>query len=174
MDESDPAGSDGAGKLRRELSGNADFYGKPQSTILGRGKYDIAPPGAADMIVTFRNIHNWMAGGYSSEVFAAAFRALKPGGVLGIVEHRGKPGRQDPAARSGYIAEAFVIELAESAGFRWVTASEINANPRDTKDYPKGVWTLPPSYALGDVDRSKYAAIGESDRMTLKFIKPAR
>ena len=104
----------------------------------------------------------------------AAFRALKPGGVLGIVEHLAKPGWQDPAARSGYVTEEFVVELAASAGFRLMGASEVNANPKDTKDYPKGVWTLPPSYALGNINRSKYEAIGESDRMTLKFIKPAR
>ena len=146
----------------------------PKFTVLARDRYDVAPPGSADLVLTFRNVHNWMGGGYANEVFSAAFRALKPGGVLGIVEHRAKPGRQDPAARSGYVTEAFVIELAESAGFRWVAASEINANPRDTKDYPKGVWTLPPSYAAGEVDRQKYAAIGESDRMTLKFVKPAR
>ena len=164
----------GAGKLQREVLQNAVVYGKPNFTVLAKGRYDVAPPGSADLVLTFRNVHNWMDGGYASEVFSAAFRALKPGGVLGIVEHRAKPGRQDPAARSGYVTEAFVIELAESAGFRRVAASEINANPKDTKDYPKGVWALPPSYAAGNTDRSKYTAIGEADRMTLKFIKPAR
>ena len=162
-----------AGKLELEFLKNADVYGKPKFTVLAKGTYDVAPPGSADLVLTFRNVHNWMDEGYANEVFRAAFRALKPGGVLGIVEHRAKPGQQDPKARSGYVAEAFVIELAESAGFRRVAASEINANPKDTKDYPKGVWALPPSYAAGNTDRSKYAAIGESDRMTLKFIKPA-
>jgi predicted methyltransferase len=164
----------GYGKLQREFLQNADVYGRPKFTILAKGRYDVAPPGSADLVLSFRNVHNWMGEGYANEVFSAAFRALKPGGVLGIVEHRAKPGQQDPKARSGYVAEAFVIELAESAGFRWVAASEINANPKDTKDYPKGVWALPPSYAAGEVDRLKYTAIGESDRMTLKFVKPAR
>lgn len=163
-----------AGTLQREFLRGADVYGKPKFTVLAKGRYDVAPPGTADLVLTFRNVHNWMDGGYANDVFRAVFRALKPGGVLGIVEHRAKPGRQDPAARSGYVTETFVIELAESAGFRWVAASEINANPRDTRNYEKGVWTLPPSFAAGEVDRLKYTAIGESDRMTLKFIKPER
>jgi len=173
LDDPDSTTTRQAGKLRREILGNPDLYGKPQFTVLAKGRHEVVPAGAADMILSFRNVHNWMAGGYANEVFSAAFRALKPGGVLGIVEHRAKPGRQDPEARSGYVAEAFVIELALSAGFRLAAASEINANAKDTKDYPKGVWSLPPSYASGDFDRSKFAAIGESDRMTLKFIKPA-
>jgi len=164
----------GAVRLQREFLQNANLYGKPKFTVLGRGRYEIAPPGSADLILSFRNVHNWMAGGYADEVFSATFRALKPGGVLGIVEHRAQPGRQDPVARSGYVTEAFVIELAAAAGFRLAAASEINANPRDRKDHPKGVWTLAPSYASGNVDRSKYEAIGESDRMTLRFVKPAR
>jgi len=172
--DADAIAGSGGGKLQREFLQNSDVYGTPKFTVLAKGRYDVAAPDSADLVLTFRNVHNWMGGGYANEVFSAAFRALKPGGVLGIVEHRAKPGPQDPAARSGYVAEAFVIELAETAGFRWVAASEINANPKDTKDYPKGVWTLPPSYAAGEVDRQKYAEIGESDRMTLRFIKPAR
>ena len=172
--EPEAIAGNGGGKLQREFLQNADMYGKPKFMVLAKGRYDVAPLGSADLVLTFRNVHNWMEGGYAREVFSAAFRALKPGGVLGIVEHRAKPGQQDPKARSGYVAEAFVIELAASAGFRWVAASEINANPKDTKDYPKGVWTLPPSYAAWNTDRSKYAAIGESDRMTLKYIKPAQ
>ena len=172
--DADAIAGSGAGKLQRELLQNADIYGMPKFTVLAKERYDVAPPGSADLVLTFRSVHNWMGGGYANQVFNAAFRALKPGGVLGVVEHRAKPGRQDPAARSGYVTEAFVIELAETAGFRWVATSEINANPKDTKDYPKGVWTLPPTYAAGEADRLKYAAIGESDRMTLRFIKPAR
>jgi predicted methyltransferase len=115
-----------------------------------------------------------MGAGTEDEAFAAMFRALKPGGVLGLVQHRGDPSvKQDPKAGSGYVNEDYVIALAKKAGFELAEKSEINANPKDTKDYPKGVWTLPPSLRLGDEDREKYLAIGESDRMTLKFVKPA-
>jgi predicted methyltransferase len=100
---------------------------------------------------------------------------LKPGGVLGVVEHRGNPAiAQDPKATSGYVNQSYAVRLIESAGFRLVGISETNANPRDTKDYPRGVWTLPPSYAEGDKDLARYAAIGESDRFTLKFVKPRK
>ena len=133
----------------------------------------IAPEGTADLVLTFRNVHNWMSKGNEAAAFAAFFKALKPGGVLGVVEHRAdskKP--MDPKAKSGYVTEKFVIDLAKKAGFQLAEKSEINANPKDTKDHPEGVWTLPPTYRLGDKDREKYAAIGESDRMTLKFVKP--
>jgi predicted methyltransferase len=107
-------------------------------------------------------------------VFKAMHRALKPGGVLGIVEHRGNPALpQDPKAASGYVTEDHVIKLAKAAGFQLAGRSEINANLKDTKDYPEGVWTLPPTLRMKDVDREKYLTIGESDRMTLKFVKPA-
>lgn len=138
-------------------------------------KLEMAPPGSADMVLTFRNVHNWMRRGYAEDVFKAMYRALKPGGILGLTEHRGdrtKP--QDPKAATGYVQEDRVIKLAEQAGFQLAGRSEINANPKDTKNYPAGVWTLPPTLRLGDVDRSKYLAIGESDRMTLKFIKPLK
>ncbi len=115
-----------------------------------------------------------MGAGTEDEAFAAMFRALKPGGVLGLVQHRGDPDvAQDPKAGLGYVNQDYVIKLAKKAGFELAEKSEINANPQDTKDYPKGVWTLPPSLRLGDEDREKYLAIGESDRMTLKFVKPA-
>jgi len=114
-----------------------------------------------------------MRRGDAAILFDAMYRALKPGGILGLVQHRGDPETpQDPAARSGYVHEAHVVALAEKAGFELVARSEINANPKDTKDHPEGVWTLPPNLRLGDVDRDKYLAIGESDRMTLKFRKP--
>jgi len=164
---------DEPGGLRAQVVGNPGVHGVPVFTVLDRGSYDIAPAGSADMVVTFRNVHNWMAAGFAAEAFRAMYRALKPGGVLGIEEHRAKPGPQDARARSGYVTEAFVVGLAESAGFRLVAASEVNANPKDTRDHPKGVWALPPSYALGAAERARYAAIGESDRMTLKFVKPA-
>lgn len=133
-------------------------------------------PGSADVVLTFRNVHNWMMGDdpYGDEAFAAMYDWLRPGGTLGVVEHR-LP-ENAPASReagSGYMKTSTVIALAEAAGFEYVGASEINANPRDTADWENGVWTLPPVLRGGDVDRDRYMAIGESDRMTLKFRKPA-
>lgn len=149
-----------------------ELYGGVKRTKLAKDG-DIAPPNSADLVVTFRNVHSWMGSGSENEAFASMFRALKPGGVLGLVQHRGDPNvKQDPKAGAGYVNEDHVIELAKKAGFELVKKSEVNANPKDTKDYPKGVWTLPPSLRLGDEDREKYLAIGESDRMTLKFVKP--
>ena len=135
---------------------------------------DIVPAGSVDMVLTFRNIHNWMARDQAPQMFASMFKALKPGGTLGVEEHRGDPSKpQDPQAKSGYVNEQYAIDMIEAQGFKLVAKSEINANPRDTKDYEQGVWTLPPVYRLGDKDREKYAAIGESDRFTLRFVKPA-
>lgn len=137
--------------------------------------------GTADAVLTFRNIHNWMSGGYTEKFFTDAYAALKPGGVLGVVEHRlPSTAMQDPTATSGYVHEDFVKGLATAAGFEFVEASEINANPADTADHPFGVWTLPPNSAtsardgttIEGFDAAKYTAIGESDRMTLKFRKP--
>lgn len=140
---------------------------------------DIAPPGSADLVLTFRNVHNWyMRGGGDARVvhaFEAMYRALKPGGVLGVVDHR-LPADRPIADQedSGYLREDYVIAMAQRAGFVLAGQSPINANPKDTADHPKGVWTLPPTLRLGDVDRDKYQAIGESDRMTLKFVKPSK
>lgn len=134
----------------------------------------IAPPESADMALTFRNVHNWIMAGQEHEFFAAFYAALKPGGVLGVVEHRALPGSaMEVMETSGYVTEAYVKEVAAAAGFEFVESSEINANPSDPTVHPAGVWTLPPNFRLGDQDRDKYAAIGESDRMTLKFMKPA-
>lgn len=131
----------------------------------------IVEPGTADMVLTFRNIHNWNTTANQEAAFKAFFAALKSGGVLGVVEHRAnEKGKFNP--KSGYIKESTVIKMAEKAGFKLAEKSEINANPKDTKNYKDGVWTLPPSLKLGDKDKEKYLAIGESDRMTLKFIKP--
>ena len=125
-----------------------------------------------DMILTFRNVHNWVRNDIAEEMFKQLNSLLKPGGVLGLVAHRGTPEMTEKKhATTGYLADSVIISLAERSGFELVDTSEINANPRDTKDHPEGVWTLPPSYRLGDVDRAKYQAIGESDRMTLKFVK---
>jgi predicted methyltransferase len=144
------------------------------------GKAAEVPVGSADAVLTFRNVHNWRMGyrrdgkpDYSAEAFRQMFAMLKPGGVLGIEDHRLPENAPDERERtSGYIKTSTVVRLAEAAGFRLVAASEVNANPNDTADWPDGVWTLPPSLALKDKDREKYLAIGESDRMTLKFVKP--
>lgn len=132
----------------------------------------VTPPGATDLAMTFRNVHNWIMADQEHEYFAAFFQALKPGGVLGVVEHRASEDADMNVMRTtGYVTEAYVKEIAERAGFVHEASSEINANPRDTKDHPKGVWSLPPFLQSGD--EAKYRAIGESDRMTLKFRKPA-
>lgn len=159
--------------FREKLAGRPDLYGKVSVTTLAAAKSEIAPPGSVDMVVTFRNLHNWMMFGWQREAFEAMYQALKPGGVLGVVEHRGNPRiPQDPKASSGYVNENYAIDLIESVGFKLAGRSEINANPRDTKDYEKGVWALPPNFANGAEDRGRYQAIGESDRFTLKFVKP--
>lgn len=153
---------------------DAATYGKVQLAALpATPGAPSVPGGSADVVLTFRNVHNWLMGGSADAVFAEAYRMLKPGGTLGVVEHR-LPEARDAAAEqtSGYLKESTVITLATKAGFKLAGKSEVNANPKDTADWPKGVWTLPPTYTLGDTDRAKYAAIGESDRMTLKFTKP--
>jgi predicted methyltransferase len=134
---------------------------------------ELGPAESADVVLTFRNAHNWVMAGNEQAMFKAMYAVLRPGGTLGVVDHRAAPD-QPPAEMktSGYLPQDFVIALAEGAGFQLVEKSEVNANPLDTKDYPEGVWTLPPTYTLGDKDRAKYQAIGESDRMTLKFRKP--
>jgi predicted methyltransferase len=158
-----------------KLAARPDLYDRVAVVKLANDGSNIVPPGTMDMVVTFRNVHNWMARGQAEKAFAQMFRALKPGGTLGVVEHRGDPAKaQDPQAKSGYVNEQYAIDLIEAQGFKLVAKSEINANARDTKDYEQGVWTLPPVYRLGDKDRETYAAIGESDRFTLRFVKPAR
>jgi predicted methyltransferase len=156
-----------------KLAADPADYGKVIVTEFAGDQHDIAPPGSADLVVTFRNVHNWMANGTADQAFAAFFKALKPGGVLGIEEHRGRTDQpQDPLAKSGYVREDYAIALAEKAGFKLLDRSEVNANPKDTKDYAVGVWALPPTYRLKDQDHAKYEAIGESDRFTLTFVKP--
>ena len=164
----------GAARFQAKLDADPARYGKVITTVLAPpAKTAIAPAGSADMVLTFRNVHNWMDAGTADAVFAAMHEALKPGGILGVVEHRADPGPQDPRAKSGYVTEEHVIALAREAGFELVDRAEINANPKDTKDYEQGVWTLPPMLRLGEQDRERYLAIGESDRMTLKFRRPA-
>lgn len=167
--------ADGGSPRFKAKMDSMGVYGKVRITAFdpGKGLLDIAPPGSADAVLTFRNVHNWMAAGKAQAVFDAAFKALKPGGVLGVEEHRLPASRpQEAQAPSGYVQEATVIKFAEAAGFKLAGRSEVNANPKDTADHPSGVWTLPPTYALKEQDRAKYQAIGESDRMTLKFVKP--
>jgi predicted methyltransferase len=159
--------------FRAFLSRHPEVFDRVQIGVFDPGRSQLVPDGTADMVVTFRNLHNWMARGVAVPAIADMYRALKPGGVLGIVEHRGPGGtEQDPRAPTGYVNQDYAIALFESAGFRLVATSEINANPRDTKDHPGGVWALPPMLSQGDRDRDRYLAIGESDRFTLKFVKP--
>lgn len=157
------------------LYGSIRFFEFPN---LSRGAA-IYPEGGADVVLTFRNVHNWRMGSqrqgrdYSATAFADMFRMLRPGGTLGVVDHRLPETASDERERSsGYIKRSTVIRLAEAAGFRLVAESEVNANPLDTADWPNGVWTLPPVLRLGEQDRARYLAIGESDRMTLRFVKP--
>lgn len=153
-------------------------FGKATTTLLDPAKDSaIAPAGSADVVLTFRNVHNLLMDGdpVAARAFADFYRALKPGGVLGVVDHR-LPEAADAARErtSGYVKRSTVVRLAEAAGFRLDGESEVNANPKDSANWPKGVWTLPPTFAEGATDRAKYAAIGESDRMTLRFVKPKR
>jgi predicted methyltransferase len=157
------------------LAARPDVYDRVTFVTFPDDGGDAVPEGSLDMVVTFRNMHNWMSRDRAAQAFHSMYRALKPGGVLGVVEHRGNPAvPQDPKAKSGYVNEDYAIRLIEAQGFRLVAKSGVNDNPRDTKDYEQGVWTLPPSYRLGEKDHDKYAAIGESDRFTLRFVKPAR
>ncbi len=163
----------GRDTFRKKLAADPDVYGRIHVTELGRDHYAIAPEGSADLIVTFRNLHNWVEQGYAPAALAGFLRALKPGGILGVEDHRARDDvPQDPKAKSGYVRQDYTIELVKNAGFEFVGSSEINANPRDTKDWPAGVWTLPPTLALKDTDRAKYIAIGEADNYVLKFRKP--
>ena len=161
-------------RFQDKLSANPNLYGDVKMAIFDAGAKKLTVADASvDAVVTFRNVHNWMGSNSEGSSFELFYAALKPGGVLGVVEHRASPGTDRATMqKSGYMTQSYVIELAEGAGFVLEAASEINANPKDTADHPKGVWTLPPSLRLGDKDREKYLAIGESDRMTLRFRKP--
>lgn len=163
-------------KFKQKLAANPDIYSKVIFTTLQPPKQlQIAPANSADRVLTFRNVHNWMKSDQALQVFEAMYLALKPGGILGVVEHRNPAQtKQDLKAKSGYVTEAHVIQLAEQIGFKLLAKSEINANPADTHDHPNGVWSLPPSVKGGEKNKAYYENIGESDRMTLKFIKPDR
>lgn len=165
-----------ARSFRSKMAANPALFGKVDVEVFEPPRHlNYAPAGSVDMVLTFRNIHNWIAQGddNAKKVFKSAYDALKHGGVLGVAEHRLPAGmKQDSKASTGYVHEAYVIKLAESVGFKLGAKSEINANPKDTADHPNGVWALPPTYRNKDADRAKYQAIGESDRMTLRFVKP--
>ena len=161
-------------KLIENLSARPDIYDRVKVVTFDSTLSAVAD-NSMDLVLTFRNTHNWIRSGAAEGIFRAAARVLKPGGVLGLVQHRAMPGNEYTGGAkgyTGYVSEAQVIELATRAGLQSAGQSEINANPRDIKDYPEGVWTLPPSLRLEDKDKDRYIAIGESDRMTLRFVKP--
>jgi len=161
--------------VEQKLAANPAVYGKIMTVDFNKDHYQLAPAGSVDLVLTFRNYHDWMASGWGEAALAAFYQALKPGGVLGFEDHRGLNNiPQDPLAKSGYVRQDYMIDMAKKAGFELVASSEMNANPRDTKDYPRGVWTLPPTFALGAQDREKYVAIGEGDNFVLKFAKPGK
>ncbi len=165
--------SRGDSALQRKFATDPAHYGHAQIVEFNPRTPAFGAPGSADMVLTFRNVHNWANS--APTMFKAFFTVLRPGGVLGVVDHRAADGATLAALKqSGYLPTSYVVKLATDAGFTLDESSEINANPKDGKDYPKGVWTLPPTLTMGDKDRAKYQAIGESDRMTLRFVKPAR
>lgn len=177
-----PAVRQVAEAYKAKFAAGKEPYGSAEITAFGFASGPVAPAGSADVALFLRNLHNWMAAGIAEKAFRDAFLALKPGGILGVEEHRAMAGEApDMLAQTGYVDQAYAIRLGEEAGFRLAATSEINANPKDTKDHPFGVWTLPPvrrSSPRGKAndpsfDRTRYDAIGESDRMTLKFVKPA-
>ena len=162
--------------FKKKLAADPARFDKVQLTVFEPPTHlDYAPAGSADLVLTFRNLHNWLSYGDDNmkRVFQSAYDTLKSGGVFGVVEHRLPQSLpQDETASSGYMHESYVINMAQSVGFKLAAQSEVNANPKDTADHPNGVWALPPSLRNKDQDRERYVAIGESDRMTLKFVKP--
>jgi len=159
-------------KFLARLKENESVFAKVKVTKFNADRHEIAPAGSADFVLTFRNLHNWIERNEIDGALRAFHKALKPGGVLGVVDHRGRTDlSQEAQMKLGYVREDAAIKLMEKAGFKLAAASPVNYNPKDTKDYPEGVWTLPPSFRLGDKDRSKYQAIGESDRFTHRYVK---
>jgi predicted methyltransferase len=160
-------------RLDQFLAKSPELFGKVERVNLtSADKLKLGPDGSADLVIAMRELHNWQRDGELDKYLAAIHAVLKPGGTFGVEAHRAQPGTKgEDTAATGYLAEQWVIDRVTAAGFTLAGKSEINANPKDTKDYPKGVWTLPPNYREGDKDKAKYTAIGESDRMTLKFTK---
>ena len=160
---------------QRLLASRPDLYGGVKVVTFSPDCGDAVPSGSVDVALSFGDLHEWMALGDARQAVETIYRALTPGGVFGVVDNRGDPSLpQDPRAKNGYVRQDYAIRLIEAAGFRLVATSEVNANRKDTKNYPCGVWALPPDYRLGSIDRAKYEAIGESDRFTLKFVKPGK
>lgn len=165
--------ADSPGTLKDKFSADPAHYAKSSVVTFQPARPRFGAAGSADTVLTFRNVHNWVMADDAPAMFKAFYKVLKRGGTLGVVDHRGKPDESvDLIKQSGYLPTAYVIKLATDAGFKLAGQSEVNANPKDTKDYPQGVWTLPPTLKLGEQDKARYLAIGESDRMTLRFIKP--
>lgn len=159
--------------LRARFAAQPKVFGAATLREFDATAPDLGPPGSVDAVLTFRNVHNWVMAGDEAQMFEALFEVLKPGGVLGVVDHRAADGVPlEQVKNSGYLPEPYVISLALRAGFRLDARSEINANPNDPRDYSLGVWRLPPTLREGDKNRDAYLAIGESDRMTLRFVKP--
>ncbi len=172
----DSEGTKNARNLADRFAKDPASFGKVQTLVVDWKKdgVSLGPDGSADMVLTFRNMHNWIGHNMGEKVLAAAHKVLKPGGLFALTDHRGKPDAPTDSKTvddTGYMPEAFLIAFVEKNGFKLADKSEINANPKDTKDYPKGVWTLPPTYEMKDVDHARYEAIGESDRMTLRFVR---
>ena len=163
----------GIDALKTRLAAHPAQFDQAQFALFTPASPVFGPAGQADTVLTFRNVHNWLGAGLAQQYFNGFFAALKPGGTLGVVEHRAAPGTSlEQMQKSGYVTEALVIEMATRAGFILEERSEVNANPKDTKDHPNGVWTLPPTNRHDVEDAPMYNAIGESDRMTLRFRKP--
>jgi len=159
-------------KFLARLKEDESVFAKVKVTKFNADLHEIAPAGSADFVLTFRNLHNWIERNEIDGALRAFHKALKPGGVLGVVDHRGRTDiAQEAQMKFGYVREDVAIRLMEKAGFKLAGTSQVNNNPKDSKDYPDGVWTLPPSYRLGDKDRAKYQAIGESDRFTHRYVK---
>ena len=178
--ETQPAGSperEAAAKraayFKRRIAEDPDLFAGVKLAALGPGTENIVPPGSADMILSYRDLHLWMKQGFAEEALVDCYKALKPGGILALVDHRGnRAGEQDTRAADGYVREDYAKGLAQLAGFEFVASSEMEANPKDTADWPHGVTTLGPTFALGAQDRERYAAVGEPDNFVLKFRKP--
>ena len=162
-----------AQRFKSFLETSPELYGKVEPIVIDSKAPQLPQQGTVDMVIIMRGVHGMVNAGTLDTWMKEIAKALKPNGVLGIEEHRAKAG-SDPkeTAKKGYVPEQTIIDAATAAGLKLDKKSEINANAKDTKDYPDGVWDLPPTYRLGDKDEDKYAAIGESDRMTLKFVKP--